>query len=51
VVIGGGAAGFFCAVNAVKMNPELEVTISPLLVRQCSFTFGAYQQSLGLVWE
>ncbi|AHF14905.1 BaiN/RdsA family NAD(P)/FAD-dependent oxidoreductase [Niabella soli] len=26
-VIGGGAAGFFCAVNAARMNPELEVTI------------------------
>ncbi|WP_462221063.1 BaiN/RdsA family NAD(P)/FAD-dependent oxidoreductase [Ferruginibacter sp.] len=27
VVIGGGAAGFFCAVNAARMNPALEVTI------------------------
>ncbi len=27
VVIGGGAAGFFCAVNAAKINPALEVTI------------------------
>ncbi len=27
VVIGGGAAGFFCAVNAVRMNPGLNVTI------------------------
>jgi predicted Rossmann fold flavoprotein len=27
VVIGGGAAGFFCAVNAARMNPELEVTL------------------------
>jgi predicted Rossmann fold flavoprotein len=27
VVIGGGAAGFFCAVNGARMNPELEVTI------------------------
>ena len=27
VVIGGGAAGFFCAVNAARMNPELEVII------------------------
>ena len=27
VVIGGGAAGFFCAVNAARMNPGLEVTI------------------------
>lgn len=27
VVIGGGAAGFFCAVNAARMNPRLHVTI------------------------
>jgi predicted Rossmann fold flavoprotein len=27
VVIGGGAAGFFCAVNAARMNPALRVTI------------------------
>lgn len=27
VVIGGGAAGFFCAVNAARMNPVLQVTI------------------------
>lgn len=27
MVIGGGAAGFFCAVNAARMNPSLEVTI------------------------
>ncbi|MBI1781374.1 MAG: NAD(P)/FAD-dependent oxidoreductase [Sphingobacteriales bacterium] len=27
VVIGGGAAGFFCAVNAARMNPELKVSI------------------------
>lgn len=27
VVIGGGAAGFFCAVNAARLNPELKVTI------------------------
>ncbi|MBL7740240.1 MAG: NAD(P)/FAD-dependent oxidoreductase [Chitinophagaceae bacterium] len=27
VVIGGGAAGFFCAVNAARMNPSLKVTI------------------------
>lgn len=27
VVIGGGAAGFFCAVNAARMNPQLAVTI------------------------
>lgn len=27
VVIGGGAAGFFCAVNAARLNPMLEVII------------------------
>lgn len=27
VVIGGGAAGFFCAVNAARMDPTLEVII------------------------
>lgn len=27
VVIGGGAAGFFCAVNAARMNPYLKVTV------------------------
>jgi predicted Rossmann fold flavoprotein len=27
VIIGGGAAGFFCAVNAARQNPELEVII------------------------
>jgi predicted Rossmann fold flavoprotein len=27
IVIGGGAAGFFCAVNAARMNPALEVMI------------------------
>ncbi|MBC7509838.1 MAG: NAD(P)/FAD-dependent oxidoreductase [Ferruginibacter sp.] len=27
IVIGGGAAGFFCAVNAAKMNPSLKITI------------------------
>jgi predicted Rossmann fold flavoprotein len=27
IVIGGGAAGFFCAVNAARMNPALQVTI------------------------
>ncbi len=27
VVIGGGAAGFFCAVNAARMHPQLQVTI------------------------
>jgi predicted Rossmann fold flavoprotein len=27
VVIGGGAAGFFCAINSAKQNPALKVTI------------------------
>jgi predicted Rossmann fold flavoprotein len=27
VVIGGGAAGFFCAINAARLNPALKVTI------------------------
>ncbi len=27
IVIGGGAAGFFCAVNAARLNPYLEVII------------------------
>lgn len=27
VVIGGGAAGFFCAVNAARLNPQWEVTL------------------------
>lgn len=27
VVIGGGAAGFFCAVNAARLHPELQVVI------------------------
>ena len=27
LVIGGGAAGFFCALNAARMNPNLHVTI------------------------
>ena len=27
LVIGGGAAGFFCAVNAASQNPELEVIL------------------------
>ncbi len=27
IVIGGGAAGFFCAVNAARLNPSLSVLI------------------------
>lgn len=26
-MVGGGAAGFFCAVNAARMNPSLKVTV------------------------
>ncbi|MBC7949694.1 MAG: NAD(P)/FAD-dependent oxidoreductase [Chitinophagaceae bacterium] len=27
IIIGGGAAGFFCAINAARMNPALRVTL------------------------
>ena len=27
IIIGGGAAGFFTAINAKEMNPELDITI------------------------
>ena len=27
IVVGGGAAGFFCAVNAARLAPTLEVVI------------------------
>ena len=27
IVIGGGAAGFFCAVNAARLNPNLKVIL------------------------
>ncbi len=27
IVIGGGAAGFFCAINAARLNPQLHITI------------------------
>ncbi|HMP94035.1 MAG TPA: NAD(P)/FAD-dependent oxidoreductase, partial [Phnomibacter sp.] len=27
IVIGGGAAGFFCAVNAARLAPGLQVTL------------------------
>jgi glycerol-3-phosphate dehydrogenase len=27
IVIGGGAAGFFCAVNAARMNPLLQIIL------------------------
>jgi protoporphyrinogen oxidase len=26
-IIGGGAAGFFCAVNLAERRPDLEITI------------------------
>ena len=27
VIVGGGAAGFFCAINAARLNPDLDVII------------------------
>ena len=27
VIVGGGAAGFFCAINAARLNPTLQITI------------------------
>ncbi len=36
IVIGGGAAGFFCAVNAARMNPALKVTILEKTGKQLS---------------
>jgi predicted flavoprotein YhiN len=27
LIIGGGAAGFFCAINAARLNPQLDVLI------------------------
>ena len=27
MVVGGGAAGFFCAINAARLNPGMEVVI------------------------
>jgi len=35
IVIGGGAAGFFCAVNAARMHPSLEVTILEKAISSC----------------
>ena len=29
VIVGGGAAGFFCAVNAAEMNRQLETSDEP----------------------
>jgi thioredoxin reductase len=34
VIIGGGAAGFFCAVNAARLNPSLKSLLSK---KQVSF--------------
>ncbi len=56
VVIGGGAAGFFCAVNAARMNPALSVTIveksNKLLSKvsvsgggRCNVTHACYETS------
>lgn len=57
IVIGGGAAGFFCAVNAARMNPALLVTIlekqQKVLQKvkvsgggRCNVTHACFQQSL-----
>jgi len=54
IVIGGGAAGFFCAVNAARLNPELSVTLlektSKLLTKvgvsgggRCNVTHACFQ--------
>lgn len=54
VVIGGGAAGFFCAVNAARLDPDLKVTIvektSKLLSKvrvsgggRCNVTHACYE--------
>ncbi|MFM7710497.1 MAG: NAD(P)/FAD-dependent oxidoreductase [Ferruginibacter sp.] len=56
VVIGGGAAGFFCAVNAARLNPSLQVIIveksDKLLSKvkisgggRCNVTHGLYKVS------
>ena len=56
VVIGGGAAGFFCAVNAARLNPSLSVSIiektSKLLSKvrvsgggRCNVTHACYEIS------
>jgi predicted Rossmann fold flavoprotein len=53
IVIGGGAAGFFCAVNAARLNPHLKVTVlektSKLLAKvkisgggRCNLTHACY---------
>lgn len=42
-MIGGGAAGFFCAVNAARLNPSLQVTIaerSPKLLQKVKISGG-----------
>ena len=57
VIIGGGASGFFCAVNAAKINPNLKITIvekqSKVLQKvkvsgggRCNVTNGIAQASL-----
>ena len=56
IVIGGGAAGFFCAVNAARMNHDLKVTIveksNKLLSKvrvsggaRCNVTHGCFEIS------
>jgi predicted Rossmann fold flavoprotein len=36
IVIGGGAAGFFCAINAARLNPKLEVVLLEKTVKLLS---------------
>ncbi len=56
IVVGGGAAGFFCAVNAAKANPALHITLlekqNKVLQKvkvsgggRCNVTHACFQQS------
>ena len=40
VVIGGGGAGFFCAINAAVFNPGLEIFIIEKTTKLFCFWFG-----------
>jgi predicted Rossmann fold flavoprotein len=57
VVIGGGAAGFFCAVNAARLNPSLKVIILEKTGRllskvkvsgggRCNFTHACFERDV-----
>ena len=35
VIIGGGAAGYFAAINAAETNPSLQVILLEAAVRSC----------------